>query len=458
MTASTTGHGRRRGAGLAALLALVTATAVGCTVAGRVGGSAGTGSTLGAPALTAPALTGPAAGGIETTDPARTESSGSVTVPPITDAGSTGGTTPAAPARSTTTTTAPVIPQAAVVVTPSDKSTAISPLAPVTVRVQAGTLRAVTLSNAEGRNLPGMLAADRSSWTITPELGYGKTYTVRAATIDKAGRTATHTSTFTTLTPPNRTKASIFPINGRKVGVGQPVSVVFDEPITDRAAAEKMITVTSSPKQVGAFHWFSDREVHWRPKVYWKSGTKVTVSVKIYGAQVGDGLYGQQDEKSTFRVGRSMIATIDDNTKQLVVRRDGKVIKTMPVSMGSNRYPTYNGVHVVAEKYTEKIMDSRTWGLTGAGAYRTRVEWATRISSTGEFVHAAPWSVDQQGYTNVSHGCVNVSTENAKWFHDNFTFGDIVHIKNTAGTDLQSWDGYGDWQLSFSEYRQGSAA
>jgi lipoprotein-anchoring transpeptidase ErfK/SrfK len=123
----------------------------------------------------------------------------------------------------------------------------------------------------------------------------------------------------------------------------------------------------------------------------------------------------------------------------MVVKQDGQVIREIPVSLGRDKYPTYNGIHVVAEKYENKLMDSSTWGLTGAGAYRTNVQWATRISSSGEFVHAAPWSVDSQGYENVSHGCVNVSTEAAKWFYDTFIPGDPVIIRNTVGPNLEVW-------------------
>jgi lipoprotein-anchoring transpeptidase ErfK/SrfK len=178
----------------------------------------------------------------------------------------------------------------------------------------------------------------------------------------------------------------------------------------------------------------------------------VAVTVDIYGKDLGDGVYGQEDLAFGFTIGRSMVAEIDDNTKTMTVWENGNQINSIPVSMGSNKYPTYNGVHVVAEKYESKIMDSSTWGLTGAGAYRTEVFWATRISSSGEFVHAAPWSVDSQGYANVSHGCVNVSTDAAQWFYNTFIPGDPVTIKNTVGPNLEVWDGYGDFQLPFEEY------
>ncbi|MTD12667.1 L,D-transpeptidase family protein [Nakamurella sp. YIM 132087] len=402
-----------------------------------------------------------------TTAAASTPSSSQVTV--TVPAGTTsdtasGGSTSTTPEPTTPTTpstsssTPPPVPAAKVTTTPATGSKGISPVAPISVKVAEGTLQKVSLKNSQtGVTVEGKMAADKLSWTVTPELGYGKNYTLTSTAVNAEGKASTHETTFATITPDNQTDASTFPRDGWKVGVGQPVSVVFDEPITDKKAAQDAITISTNPKQEGAFRWFSDSEVHWRPKVYWKPGTKVSVKVDIYGKDLGGGLYGMQDEAFSFTVGDSMIAEIDDNSKIMVIKKNGAVIKEMPVSLGSNTYPTYNGVHVVAESYEEKIMDSSTWGLTGTGAYRTRVEWAVRISSTGEFVHAAPWSVWAQGSENVSHGCVNVSTENAKWFYDNFTFGDIVDIKNTVGTDLQSWDGYGDWQLSWDVYRQGSA-
>ena len=188
------------------------------------------------------------------------------------------------------------------------------------------------------------------------------------------------------MVPDNKTKAYTYPSDGMTVGVAQPVSIHFDEPVPDRAAALRAITVTTTPAQVGGFRWIDDQEVRWRPAEFWQPGTTVAVTADIYGKNLGDGLYGQEDTAVTFTIGRSMTAEIDDNTHMMVVKENGAVIREVPVSLGSNKYPTYNGIHVVAEKYDWKLMDSSTWGLTGAGAYRTNVQWATRISSSGEFV------------------------------------------------------------------------
>ena len=366
------------------------------------------------------------------------------------------GTT-SAPATSSPATTAapappPPAPPAGATITPADAAEGVAPVDPVTVTATGGTLQSVTLTGASGVDIPGTLAPDAASWTVTPELGYGKTYTVTATAVNADGAPTTTTSSFTTLTPDTRTAASSYPSNGMQVGVAQPLVIVFDEAIVDRAAAQQAITVTTTPAQAGAFRWVSDTELRWRPAEFWQAGTTVTVDGLIYGRALGGGIYGQEDLHSSFTIGRALISEVDDATKQMTVTQDGQVVRTMPVSLGRDKYPTYNGIHVVAEKYEMKIMDSTTWGLTGTGAYRTEVEWATRISNSGEFVHAAPWSVEQQGFTNVSHGCVNVSTENARWFYDTVLPGDPVIIKNTVGPQLESWDGYGDWQIPFDQY------
>lgn len=346
----------------------------------------------------------------------------------------------------------PPPPPAAVTATPADGTEGVDPLAPISVSVTAGTLDSVTLTNPDGVEIPGALAPDGLSWAAATELGYGRTYTITAQARNVAGVVDQTQTSFTTVVPNNKAAVRVYPSDGMTVGVGQPISFLFDEPIADRAAAQRAITVTTSPEQAGGFRWIDDQELRWRPAAFWQPYSTVAVTADIYGRDLGDGVYGQQDVTSNFAIGRSMIADIDDNTKQMVVSQDGQVINTIPVSMGSNKYPTYNGIHVVAERYESKIMDSSTWGLTGTGAYRTEVAWATRISSSGEFVHAAPWSVDSQGYENVSHGCVNVSTDAAKWFYDTFIPGDPVIIKNTVGPTLEVWDGYGDFQLPFEQY------
>ncbi len=419
---------RVRGAGVGLAVVLL-ATVTGCSTGSSSGSVLGTLADSARPSSGAP--------------------SSSAAAP--TDGSTVTGRATASPSSSTPP---PPPPAAEVSAAPANGAEGVDPLAPVTVTVAKGTLESVRMTNPDGVEIPGALAADQLSWTAQTELGYGKTYTLTSAARNSAGTLTESTSTFTTVVPDNKTRAYSFPSDGMTVGVGQPIAIHFDEPVADRAAALQAITVTTTPAQTGGFRWIDDQEVRWRPAEFWQPGTTVAVTVDIYGKNLGNGLYGQEDLTFGFTVGRSMIAEVDDNTHTMVVKQDGQVIREIPVSLGRDKYPTYNGIHVVAEKYENKLMDSSTWGLTGAGAYRTNVQWATRISSSGEFVHAAPWSVDSQGYENVSHGCVNVSTEAAKWFYDTFIPGDPVIIRNTVGPNLEVWDGYGDFQLPFDQYVQ----
>jgi lipoprotein-anchoring transpeptidase ErfK/SrfK len=244
--------------------------------------------------------------------------------------------------------------------------------------------------------------------------------------------------------------------------------VRFDEDIADKAAAEKALTVTPTPKVAGAWHWFSDREVHWRPQHYWKPGTKVSVKANVYGVSVGNGVYGQQDVSTSFTIGPSKIFTIDDKSHSGVIKINGKTTRTVPVSMGRGGsytvdgqtiyFTTQSGAHIVQEKYPVKRMTSASYGLpkdTPLG-YDEKISLAVRISSDGEFVHSAPWSVWAQGKQNVSHGCVNISPANAQYFYDNFSWGDIVDIKNT-GVDLPFAPTYNEWGVAWSKWVAGSA-
>lgn len=332
----------------------------------------------------------------------------------------------------------------------------VSPLAPITVTAADGKLEQVTMTNPEGEAVPGELAADGTSWRATVPLGYAKRYTINATAKGADNRAVTKTSSFTTVEPRTLTYPSMNPLDGEVVGVGQPLAIYFDEPIADKQAAEEAITVTTDPPVQGAFYWFSDREVHWRPPQFWAPGTTVRTDIKIYGKDLGNGVYGQEDRTATFTIGDAVVARADGATHQMTVEINGAVVRTMPISMGDQQFPSNNGIHVVTERHATKTMDSTTFGLgLGEGGYVTPVKWATRISNGGEFVHSAPWSVGDQGHRNVSHGCINLSPENAKWFYDTVKKGDVVINTNTGGPDLQPWDGFGDWQIPWSQWVAG---
>ena len=229
---------------------------------------------------------------------------------------------------------------------------------------------------------------------------------------------------------------SFNPLNGSMVGVGKPIIINFARPIVDRPMAEQAIHISSKPAVPGKFYWMSSTQVRWRPLDLWPANT--TVNIDASGA------------KSSFRTGESLVANIDDKTHQMTITRNGKVEKTFPVSMGKpdGKHETKNGTYYVLEKFASIVMDSATYGVpnTSPEGYKLTVQNAVRIDNSGAFVHSAPWSTGDQGKRDVSHGCINLSPDNAKWFYDNFGSGDPIVIKNSAGTYNQN-DGAQDWQI-----------
>jgi lipoprotein-anchoring transpeptidase ErfK/SrfK len=334
-------------------------------------------------------------------------------------------------------------------------------------------LESVRLANPAGTLVQGSMSADHSRWRSARTLGYGRSYTVTAVARNADGQATRRVSTFTTLTPANLTMPSFGALEGGGTfGVGMPITVHFDEPVPDRAAAERSLVVTTTPKRVGAWSWIGAHEVHWRPKTlpghYWRPGTRVTVRVNVYGVNLGRGLYGQADRSVSFTIGRSHIAVINDATHMMTVYLSGKVARYIPVSMGRGgsiavngrtiEFWTRSGPHVVMDKHLVKEMSSESYGLPKDSplGYDEKIPLAVRISGSGEFVHSAPWSVGDQGVRNVSHGCVNISPANAEWFYRTFRYGDIVDVRGTARM-LPVGDGLGDWTLSWAQWVEGSA-
>ncbi len=341
----------------------------------------------------------------------------------------------------------------------TDGAVGVAVDSPVTVSAEDGVLGAVSMVNEEDTPVDGQLSPDGLTWSTTEPLGYNKRYTVNARALGLGGVTSRQ-MTFETHSPENLTMPYLLPNDGEVVGIGQPVAIRFDENIPNRLAAQRAITVTTNPPVEGAFYWLNNREVRWRPANYWKPGTTVDVAVNTYGVDLGDGLFGQDNVTTHFTIGDEVVTTVDDSTKTLTVKRNGEVIKTMPISMGKNSTPTNNGTYIVGDRFSHIVMDSSTYGVpvNSPNGYRTEVDWATQISYSGIFVHAAPWSVGSQGYSNVSHGCINVSTSNGRWFFDNTKRGDVVHIVNTVGSTLPGTDGLGDWNIPWEQWKAGNAS
>jgi len=343
----------------------------------------------------------------------------------------------------------PAAPAATLAVVPAANAAAVAPADPVKVTATGGTLTSVSVAGSGGA-VKGALNPDKTVWTSTDKLGFGARYTVSAVATNADGQKTTTTSAFTTARATRTVFPAVSPLNGMTVGVGMPIRVYFENPVTDRKAALARMKVTTSVPTVGAWRWFSATEVHWRPKTYWKSGTKVALDTDLRGVSLGAGTYGSvnADRHVAFTIGASHVSIADAKTHRMKVWINGKLTKDFPASLGKEvpgRF-THNGVHVVTDKKASMTMDSTTFGLAlDAGGYRVPVKFATRISNGGEFVHSAPWSVAQQGKENVSHGCVNLAPANAQWFYGISQPGDVVQVTGTPvpltgkDTDIPDW-------------------
>jgi lipoprotein-anchoring transpeptidase ErfK/SrfK len=342
-------------------------------------------------------------------------------------------------------------------VTPENRATRVALDAKARVVAEEGRLRAVEVTGA-GRRLDGKLAADGRSWVSTGALAPATRYRVVAEAADDAGTPARRQSSFTTLRPRAELRASVMPLDGETVGVGLPIGVWFSAPVADRAAVERRLEVSSSKPVTGAWHWFADNEVHYRPKAYWPSGSKVTLRARLAGTDAGRGVWGVADRTIGFTIGTRHISVVDVRTHRMKVTSGGSTLRVLPVSTGRERYPTTNGVHFVLEKNQVKLMDSSTVGIprNSPGGYYQRVNWSVRISNSGEFVHAAPWSTGAQGSANVSHGCVNLSTANAAWYFRLTRRGDVVEVRGSPKRPGSSL-GVADWNMSWSKWLAGSA-
>jgi lipoprotein-anchoring transpeptidase ErfK/SrfK len=327
------------------------------------------------------------------------------------------------------------------------------------VTVEDGSLDRVTVRGG-GERLEGELADDGSTWVATGRLEPGLRYRVQAVAMGEDGQRTTQRSEFRTEDLPleRQTFPSIAPLEGETVGVGMPVIVQFDVPVKDRASIERHLSVRSTPKQVGSWHWVSNKEVHWRPKRYWKPGTSVTVDADINSVPAGNGVYGQLSRTVSFEIGDAVVSKVDVAKHQMKVFVNGSLARTMPISAGKPGFITRSGTKVIIEKVRDKVMDAATLGISQGDPeyYRLDVEYAMRVTYSGEFLHAAPWSAGSQGSANVSHGCVGMATENAAWLFGITKRGDVVEV---TGSDRQMtlYNGYGDWNASFEEYAKGSA-
>jgi len=348
-------------------------------------------------------------------------------------------------------TTATVVPQ---IQSDAAGTTAWKIGAPVDVDVTGGTLSTVTLTSPDGRTVRGDLAP--TTWSSTGTLVPRTTYVLDATAVAPDGQQSTLRDTVRTGAPPQVLRASVSP-NGRTVGVGRPLVVTFNQPVRRKAAVEAALSVSTS-KDIGpaAWSWTSSRTVQYRPRQFWPAYTRVTVTADLRKVNAGRGLWGMKDTAAGFRIGRSFVMRVSDSTLRLVVRKDGVRIRNFGVSMGKSGFTTRSGTKVIMDTHETYRMNSFTVGITGDEAYDLDVPYAMRITSSGEFLHGAPWN-PYVGIANRSHGCTNLTLSDARWVFDRVREGDPIVTKGT-GRSTESWNGLGGvWNMPWEKWVAGSA-
>ncbi|MGW6356097.1 Ig-like domain-containing protein [Streptomyces sp. NPDC055092] len=346
-------------------------------------------------------------------------------------------------------------------ITPGQGASGVGINDPVKVTVSNGKLTKVTMNAvATGAEVQGTLSADGTSWQPDGPLERATKYQVASEAEDAKGRSVTENATITTVSPANDFIGHVSPESGSTVGVGMPVTVSFDKAISDKAAMASKIQVSSSSGQQVVGHWLNSSRLDFRPQNYWQPDSTVTVKLTSHGVQ----------KTVTFKIGRSQISTVDARTKQMTVVRDGKTIRTIPISSGSAEHPTYNGQMVISEKFRQIHMNGATVGLTekdGKPSYDIKaVPHAMRLTDSGTFIHGNYWGADSVfGKVNTSHGCVGLKdardggdgTQPAAWFFDHSMTGDVVIIKNSVDkTKLAPDNGLSDWNMPWSKWVAGS--
>jgi lipoprotein-anchoring transpeptidase ErfK/SrfK len=321
--------------------------------------------------------------------------------------------------------------------------------------VHNGQVTDVALVDKSGKRVPGALRQDLSSWVPAAPLAWSTGYTATVTAKGVDGTTTTRTTSFTTMARPggSRVGSGLYMFTGQTYGVAMPVAVEFESDIPEsaRAAVQARLFVKSDPPQVGAWHWFGARQVLYRPEKYWEPGTKLTVRSALAGLPIGK-RYGDTDRSAQVTIGRKLTIEVDNATKQMQVFQNDQLIRTMPVSLGKPSTPSSSGTMVIMSKEESTVFDTTAEGPNG---YRINIAYAQRLTWEGQFIHAAPWSVDAQGHRNVSHGCVNVNNANALWLFQTTLVGDPVTVHGTE-RGLDPGDGWTAWNMPWSQYIQPS--
>ncbi|MFF2654113.1 Ig-like domain-containing protein [Streptomyces sp. NPDC058045] len=350
--------------------------------------------------------------------------------------------------------------RAVVTIAPRNGADDVDTTGALRVTAQQGKLTEVTVEDSKGHAVPGSLAADGKRWTPSRHLAAGTAYKVHAVAKDAAGRASAKEAAFTTLVPQNTFTGTFTPEDGSTVGVGMPFSVHFTRGITHPEDVRRAIRVTTEPKVEVAGHWFGNDRLDFRPERYWKAGTRVTVRMDLDGVEGRPGVYGKQVRTVRFTVGRSQVSTVDAKKHTMKVRRDGKVLRTIPITAGGPGTTTYNGQMVISEKLRVTRMNGDTVGFGGEYDIKD-VPHAMRLSTSGTFIHGNYWSGGAFGNYNASHGCVGLrdvrggydGKQPAAWFFDHSMIGDVVEVKHSQDKQIQPDNGLNGWNMPWGEWK-----
>ncbi len=339
-------------------------------------------------------------------------------------------------------------------ITPAPGTKDASPSGGITVSARGGGKVTNVTVRSSGDAVAGSLSGDGTTWHSTWALGTGQSYTVTASGTDSQGHPVTATSTFRTLTPARTFQTEIYEGQDATYGVGMPIMLTFDQPITNKAAVERALQITTSKPVTGAWAWDGSQQLDFRPRDYWPADTTVSFDGHLNGVEGAAGMYGTHDLTQTFNIGESVIAVASTAVHRTLIYVGGQLKYNWPISTGRATMPTPDGTYLTVEKGNPVRMIGGTKGT--AGYYNELVSWAVRFTYSGDYYHSAPWSVVDQGTTNVSHGCVNLAPEDAEIYYQMAIPGDPITI--TSSPKGGNWDdGWTEWFLDWSQYLQGSA-
>ncbi len=345
-------------------------------------------------------------------------------------------------------------PAAKLAFEPGSHAGNVNPTAPAKVSVQRGKLSGVKLTDSDGQPVNGQQSPDGSSWTASEKLGYGKSYSWSGTATGADGKQVPVRGDFTTAKPESTVRATVNPTDNAEVGVAMPVSVKFDAPVKDKAAAERALSVETSVPTEGSWSWLNDKQVDWRPKEYWKPNTQVSVKANLYGVDYGGGNWGKADVSSDFTVGRQQVVKADSTSHRLSVIRDGKEVANYDASYGKDGDPnsaTPNGTFMVMQKDPQVLMTNEE-----AGYFNIPENWALRLSNHGEFIHENKQNSANIGERNTSHGCINLNGGQAKEYYDSAMVGDPVEVTGSSTTMPPKFDVY-DWLVPWDQWTSKSA-